>query len=105
MKRPPIGAVIAAAAAVVLLIAAAALFLWGREPQYEIVAPSTAPVISSTPTPSPTAEDSETPSPTPTAPVYKAVLEEPEDGLPTDKGFETRVGDPSPEELKAAHTV
>lgn len=89
MKRPPIGAVIAAAAAVVLLIAAAALFLWGREPQYEIVAPSTAPVISSTPTPSPTAEDSETPSPTPTAPVYKAVLEEPEDGLPTDKVFVT----------------
>ena len=25
--------------------------------------------------------------------------------MPTDKGFETRIGDPSPEELKAAHTV
>lgn len=89
MKRHSKGAVIAAAAAVVLLIAAAALFIWGSQPQYEIVVPSTAPVTSFTPSPEPTPTDSETPSPTPTPLTYKEVLEEPEDGLPTDKVFVT----------------
>lgn len=89
MKRHSKGAVIAAAAAVVLLIAAAALFIWGSQPQYEIEVPSTAPVTSFTPSPSPTPTDSETPSPTPTPLTYKEVLEEPEDGLPTDKVFVT----------------
>lgn len=89
MKRHSKGAVIAAAAAVVLLIAAAALFIWGSQPQYEIEVPSTAPVTSFTPSPEPTPTDSETPSPTPTPLTYKEVLEEPEDGLPTDKVFVT----------------
>lgn len=89
MKRHSKGAVIAAAAAVVLLIAAAALFIWGSQPQYEIEVPSTAPVTSFTPSPEPTLTDSETPSPTPTPLTYKEVLEEPEDGLPTDKVFVT----------------
>lgn len=89
MKRHSKGAVIAAAAAVVLLIAAAALFIWGSQPQYEIVVPSTAPVTSFTPSPEPTPTDSEAPSPTPTPLTYKEVLEEPEDGLPTDKVFVT----------------
>ena len=71
-----------------LLIAAAVLFLWDR-PQYEIVVPSTAPVTSLTPTPEPTPTDSEPLSPTPTPLTYKEVLEEPEDGLPTDKVFVT----------------
>ena len=88
MKRHSKGAAIAAAAAVVLLIAAAVLFLWDR-PQYEIVVPSTAPVTSLTPTPEPTPTDSEPLSPTPTPLTYKEVLEEPEDGLPTDKVFVT----------------
>ena len=88
MKRHSKGAAIAAAAAVVLLIAAAGLFLWDR-PQYEIVVPSTAPVTSLTPTPEPTPTDSEPLSPTPTPLTYKEVLEEPEDGLPTDKVFAT----------------
>ena len=88
MKRHSKGAAIAAAAAVVLLIAAAVLFLWDR-PQYEIVVPSTAPVTSLTPTPEPTPPDSEPLSPTPTPLTYKEVLEEPEDGLPTDKVFVT----------------
>ena len=93
MKRHSKGAAIAAAAAVVLLIAAAVLFLWDR-PQYEIVVPSTAPVTSLTPTPEPTPTDSEPLSPTPTPLTYKEVLEEPEDGLPTDKVFvsDTRKG-------------
>ena len=85
MKRHSKGAVIAAAAAVVLLIAAAALFIWSSQPQYEIEVPSSAPVTSFTPSPEPTPTDSETPSPTPTPLTYKEVLEEPEDGLPTDK--------------------
>lgn len=89
MKRHSKGAVIAAAAAVVLLIAAAALFIWGSQPQYEIEVPSTAPVTSFTPSPEPTPTDSETPPPTPTPLTYKEVLEEPEDGLPTDKVFVT----------------
>lgn len=89
MKRHSKGAVIAAAAAVVLLITAAALFIWGSQPQYEIEVPSTAPVTSFTPSPEPTPTDSETPSPTPTPLTYKEVLEEPEDGLPTDKVFVT----------------
>lgn len=89
MKRHSKGAVIAAAAAVVLLIAAAALFIWGSQPQYEIEVPSTAPVTSFTPSPEPTPTDSETPSPTPTPLTYQEVLEEPEDGLPTDKVFVT----------------
>lgn len=89
MKRHSKGAVIAAAAAVVLLIAAAALFIWGSQPQYEIEVPSTAPVTSFTPSPEPTPTDSEPPSPTPTPLTYKEVLEEPEDGLPTDKVFVT----------------
>lgn len=88
MKRHSKGAAIAAAAAVVLLIAAAVLFLWDR-PRYEIVVPSTAPVTSLTPTPEPTPTDSEPLSPTPTPLTYKEVLEEPEDGLPTDKVFVT----------------
>ena len=88
MKRHSKGAAIAAAAAVVLLIAAAVLFLWER-PQYEIVVPSTAPVTSLTPPPEPTPTDSEPLSPTPTPLTYKEVLEEPEDGLPTDKVFVT----------------
>ena len=88
MKRHSKGAAIAAAAAVVLLIAAAVLFLWDR-PQYEIVVPPTAPVTSLTPTPEPTPTDSEPLSPTPTPLTYKEVLEEPEDGLPTDKVFVT----------------
>lgn len=88
MKRHSKGAAIAAAAAVVLLIAAAVLFLWDR-PQYEIVVPSTAPVTSLTPTPEPTPTDSEPLSTTPTPLTYKEVLEEPEDGLPTDKVFVT----------------
>ena len=88
MKRHSKGAAIAAAAAVVLLIAAAVLFLWDR-PQYEIVVPSTAPVTSLTPTPEPTPTDSEPLSPTPTPLTYKEVLEEPEDGLPTDEVFVT----------------
>ena len=93
MKRHSKGAAIAAAAAVVLLIAAAVLFLWDR-PRYEIVVPSTAPVTSLTPTPEPTPTDSEPLSPTPTPLTYKEVLEEPEDGLPTDKVFvsDTRKG-------------
>lgn len=89
MKRHSKGAVIAAAAAVVLLIAAAALFIWSSQPQYEIEVPSSAPVTSFTPSPEPTPTDSETPSPTPTPLTYKEVLEEPEDGLPTDKVFVT----------------
>ena len=89
MKRHSKGAVIAAAAAVVLLITAAALFIWGSQPQYEIEVPSTAPVTSFTPSPEPTPTDPETPSPTPTPLTYKEVLEEPEDGLPTDKVFVT----------------
>lgn len=89
MKRHSKGAVLAAAAAVVLLIAAAALFIWSSQPQYEIVVPSTAPVTSFTPSSEPTPTDSETPSPTPTPLTYKEVLEEPEDGLPTDKVFVT----------------
>ena len=51
--------------------------------------PSTAPVTSFTPSSEPTPTDSETPSPTPTPLTYKEVLEEPEDGLPTDKVFVT----------------
>ena len=88
MKRHSKGAAIAAAAAVVLLIAAAVVFLWDR-PEDEIVVRSTAPVSSPTPTPEPTPTDSEPLSPTPTPLTYKEVLEEPEDGLPTDKVFVT----------------
>lgn len=91
MKTHAKGAVIAAAAAVVLLIAAVALFIWGQRPQYEIVVPSAAPAGSVTPTPEPTSAQSGSPSPapTPTPFTYKEVLEEPEDGLPTDKVFVT----------------
>lgn len=89
MKRHTKGAVIAAAAALVLLIAAVALLIQGRRPQYEIVVPSPSPTVSATPTPEPTPTETETPSPTPTPLTYKEVLEEPEDGLPTDKVFVT----------------
>ena len=89
MKTHAKGAVIAAAAAVVLLIAAVALIIWGRQPQYEIVVPSTAPAVSVTPTPEPTPTEPEAPPPAPTPLTYKEVLEEPEDGLPTDKVFVT----------------
>ena len=89
MKRHTKGAVIAAAAALVLLIAAVALLIQGRRPQYEIVVPSPSPTVSATPTPEPTPTETETPTPTPTPLTYKEVLEEPEDGLPTDKVFVT----------------
>ena len=91
MKKHTKGAVIAAVAAVVLLAAAVALLIQGSRPQYEIVVPSTAPVMASTPAPEPTPTQSGTPAPTPTPTplTYKEVLEEPEDGLPTDKVFVT----------------
>ncbi len=89
MKRHTKGAAIAAAAALVLLIAAVALLIQGRRPQYEIVVPSPSPTVSATSAPEPTPTETEPPSPTPPPLTYKEVLEEPEDGLPTDKVFVT----------------
>lgn len=89
MKKHTKGALIAAIAAAVLLIAAIALFIQGSQPQ--IVVPSTPPPVSASPEPTPS-EPTPTPSapaPTPTPLTYKEVLEEPEDGLPTDKVFVT----------------
>lgn len=89
MKRHTKGALIAAAAALVLLIAAVVLLIQGSRPQYEIVVPSPSPTVSATPAPTPTPTQPEAPPPTPTPLTYKEVLEEPEDGLPTDKVFVT----------------